>query len=117
MEANLPPAPAAASAGLSDNQAGALAYITVLPAIVFLILEPYSKRPFVRQSALQCIALALSITVLSFFLIIPVLGWILVPIADLVVLVLWVMCAVNAYQGRIYKLPLVGDKIAEMANQ
>ena len=27
--------------GLSDNAAGGLSYITIIPAIVFLILEPY----------------------------------------------------------------------------
>jgi uncharacterized RDD family membrane protein YckC len=42
----VPSAPTAVAAadGLADNAAGALAYITVLPAILFLVLEQYNKR-------------------------------------------------------------------------
>jgi len=37
------PTPSTVSqSGLSDNAAGGLAYITVIPAIIFLILEPYN---------------------------------------------------------------------------
>ena len=50
----LPPAPAAG--GLSDNMAGALAYITFIPAIIFLVLEPYNKSAFIRFHSIQCIA-------------------------------------------------------------
>lgn len=32
-----------AQSGLSDNAAGALAYVTIIPAIIFLIVEPYNK--------------------------------------------------------------------------
>ena len=47
----------AASSGLSDNAAGALAYLTVIPAIIFLIVEPYNKNSFVRFHSWQCIFL------------------------------------------------------------
>ena len=56
-----------ASAGLADNVAGALAYVfTIIPAILFLILEPYNRRPFVRFHAFQCLCLAATGFVLSF---------------------------------------------------
>jgi uncharacterized membrane protein len=41
--------------GLSDNAAGAIAYITIVPAIVFLVLEPYNKSAFIRFHAWQSI--------------------------------------------------------------
>jgi len=31
--------------GLSDNAAGALAYVTIIPAIIFLIVEPLTRTP------------------------------------------------------------------------
>ncbi len=46
------PPPMTAASGLADNVAGALAYITILPAILFLILPDYNRRPFVRFHAL-----------------------------------------------------------------
>ncbi len=30
--------------GLADNVAGMLAYVTIIPAIIFLIVEPYSRN-------------------------------------------------------------------------
>ena len=46
--------------GLSDNAAGGLAYITIIPAIVFLIVEPFNKNSFVRFHSWQCIFLAIA---------------------------------------------------------
>src|ERR1035441_4827570 len=53
LAASAPPAgaappPAEASSGLSTNSAAALAYVTIIPAIIFLIVDPYKKIPLVR---------------------------------------------------------------------
>src|SRR3954467_4563543 len=65
--------------GLSDNAAGGLAYITVIPAIIFLILEPYNRSSFVRFHAWQCIFLTIGCVVvdvaLSFLLHLPFFGF------------------------------------------
>ena len=58
-------APAAASAGtaasgLTDNVAGMLAYVTIIPSIIFLVMDPYNKNRFIRFHSFQniffCIA-------------------------------------------------------------
>ena len=41
--------------GLEDNVAGMLAYITIIPAIIFLVVEPFNKRRFVRFHSFQSI--------------------------------------------------------------
>ncbi len=43
------------SGGLSDNVAGMLAYITIIPAIIFLVMEPYNRNRFIRFHSFQCI--------------------------------------------------------------
>lgn len=43
----------AATGGLTDNVAGMLAYVTIIPAIIFLIMEPYNRSRFVRFHAFQ----------------------------------------------------------------
>ena len=48
-------APAGTGAGLADNVAGMLAYFTIIPAIIFLVLEPYNRSRFVRFHAWQSI--------------------------------------------------------------
>src|SRR5579863_2424999 len=82
------PPPAAAAntgSGLTSNTAGALAYVTIIPAILFLVMEPYNKDRFIRFHAFQCLFFAGAMFVLSIvFMIvavvlgfIPIVGWIL----------------------------------------
>lgn len=100
-----------------DNSAGAIAYITVVPAIAFLILVPYKKSPFVRFHAWQSIFLNFFAFVISYALIFVlsyfgVSGLILtVPIIWLIVLfwvLVWVFCALSALGGKRVKLPIIG---------
>ncbi|MFZ0310195.1 MAG: DUF4870 domain-containing protein [Candidatus Sulfotelmatobacter sp.] len=105
---------------LPETVAGALAYC-VVPAIVFLLVEPYSKNRFVRFHSFQCLGLCLSAVVIGaglrvagyllFF--IPLLGrlfFLLVSmLVSLALVVIWLVAIVKALQGEMYKLPLVGD--------
>jgi len=118
------PAPAQSHAGLADNVAGMLAYVTIIPAIAFLILEPYNKRRFVRFHAFQCLFFALACVVASFALRIlafmPVIRWttlMLWPLLGLAEFILWVICLLKAYQGQMFKLPVIGDLAEEQASK
>ena len=109
--------------GLTDNMAGALAYVTIIPAIVFLVLEPYNKKRFIRFHSFQCIFFAVAWTVLwialAFFGHIPVLGWatiLLWPLISLAGLIIWILLVVKAYQGQTFKLPVIGDMAEKQAN-
>jgi uncharacterized membrane protein len=108
------PPQAATESGLADNVAGALAYITIIPAILFLVLPDYNKRPFVRFHSLQCIGMAVVCFALSVIAIIPILGWIVAIVGDLALLVFWILCIVKAYQGELYKVPVIGNFVENM---
>ncbi len=41
-------APSIASTGITANVAGALAYFTFIPAIIFLVVDPYKNDKFIR---------------------------------------------------------------------
>ena len=113
---------AAPDAGLTDNVAGALAYITIIPAIVFLVLEPFNKKRFVRFHSFQCIFfhvawIALWIA-LSIIVHIPLLGWataLLWPLVGLAGFVIWIVMVLKAYQGQMFKLPVIGDVAEKQA--
>ena len=116
------PAPAAAG-GLQDNVAGMLAYITIIPAIVFLVLEPYNRNKFVRFHSFQCIFFGVAWTalwiVMSVIGMIPLLGWltlIIWPLLGLAGLIIWVLLMVKAYGGQMWKLPVIGDLAEKQAN-
>jgi uncharacterized membrane protein len=48
--------------------------------------------------------------------IIPIVGWILIPFFGLAVLVLFVILLLKAYQGQMFKLPIIGDMAEKQAN-
>lgn len=102
--------------GLSDTAAGALAYVTFIPAIVFLIVEPYNRNSFVRFHSWQSIFLGIAAFALDVVLtVIPVVGWILIPFAGLALMVLWVIVLLKALKGERYKLPFIGDLAEKQA--
>jgi uncharacterized membrane protein len=118
-----PAAAAAPAGGLADNVAGLLAYITIIPAIIFLVIEPFNKNRFVRFHAFQCLFIAASwfvviiaLTILSF---IPMVGLLLLPVHFLVwigFLIVIILCMVRAYQGQKFKLPVIGDMAEKQAD-
>jgi uncharacterized membrane protein len=123
--AGYPPASApAASSGLSANSAAALSYVTIIPAILFLIIEPYNKIPLVRFHSMQSIGLAvvwfvlwMVLFVLSMVLaVVPGLHLIMIfvfPLLHLALLiglfVLWLLCVIKASKGEWFKVPFIGD--------
>ena len=105
---------------LPENIAGALAYISFIPAIVFLLVEPYKRNRFARFHSIQCllvwgagILLGVLIRLAGAVLfIIPALGPLLVLLIDVVVvlavLFLWMVLVIKALQGEVFQLPLLG---------
>lgn len=109
-------AAAANSGGLDPKVAGLLAYLFV-PAIVFLLIEPYNKDKTIRFHSFQGLFLGLtSIAGQIVLSVIPIIGWIIIPFFTLGVFVLAIVCAVKAYQGSKFKLPILGDLAEKQAN-
>lgn len=108
--------PAAAQSGLSDNAAGALAYVTIIPAIIFLLVEPYNRNSFVRFHAWQSIFLGIAAVAIDIALtVIPFIGWIILPFVGLAFLVVWIIVMLKALKGERYELPLIGKFAAQQA--
>ena len=108
-------APAAPASASNDNLMGALAYIPIV-AVIFLLIEPYNKNKFVRFHAFQCLFVAVAWIATWFILaIIPIIGWILLPIVGLGYFILLIVLFIKAYQGQMFKLPVIGDMAAKQA--
>jgi uncharacterized membrane protein len=114
-------APASIPARPKDNLIAALAYITFIPAIFFLLIEPFKRNRFVRFHSFQSIFLAvatiLAVIVMrilySLLVMIPVVGyllaWLSLPVALLGWLILWLVLLVKAFQGETFRLPWIGS--------
>lgn len=108
---------ATAQSGLSDNAAGALAYITIIPSIIFLLVEPYNKNPFVKFHAWQNIGIVIGWFACSLVLVIPILGWIIGLVGDLALFICWIICIVKAAGGGKFMIPFIGPFAEKQANQ
>jgi uncharacterized membrane protein len=113
----------AAAGGLSDNVAGMLAYFTIIPAIIFLVLEPYNRSRFIRFHAFQSIFFGVAWTVLwialKIIVLIPFLGWLTIliwPLIGLAGFIIWIVLLLKAYQAQMWKLPVIGDMAEKQAN-
>ena len=124
-----PVAATSAGSGLTPNMAGALAYVTIIPAILFLVMEPYNKDRFIRFHSFQCLFFAATmfvasivVMILGFILaFIPVLGWIL----DLILwATLWlgsialvIFLIYKAYNNEKFMLPVIGNLAEQQASK
>jgi uncharacterized membrane protein len=118
----------ASGGGLTDNVAGMLAYVTIIPAILFLVLEPYNKNRFVRFHSFQSIffavgwiALWIGVMIISAVLaFIPILGHLIALLMWMVIsigfFVIWIILLIKANQGQMYKLPIIGDLAEKQSN-
>lgn len=98
--------------GLQPNVAALLCYLAGwITGLIFFLVEKENR--FVRFHAMQSLITFGGLMALYIVLgIIPVVGWLLLPIVGLAQIVLWVLLMVKAYQGEMFKLPVIGD-IAE----
>ena len=115
-------APAVTNSGLADNVAGMLAYVTFIPAIIFLVTAPYNKSRFIRfhsfQSIFFCVAVFVIQIGLSFLTVVPFLILLTAPLHTLVALgalILWIVLLLKANQGLMFKLPIIGDLAEKQA--
>lgn len=112
---------AAPASGLQDNVAGLLAYLFI-PAIIFLVLEPYNRNKFIRFHSFQSLFFTAAMIALNFVLaiiaMIPFLGFVtlfLWPLIYLASFILWIVLMVKAYGGQKFKVPVIGDLAEKQA--
>ncbi len=121
-------APSADGTGLTSNMAGALAYLTFIPAIIFLVVDPYKNDKFIRFHSFQSIFLSVVFigfsiiwTILTIMLGIVSMG-ILAGIMGLLHLLIflgffciWLFLVWKAYSNEVFKAPIIGPLAAKQA--
>jgi uncharacterized membrane protein len=109
------PTPSAGSSGLTDNVAGALAYIPII-GLIFLLIEPYNRNKLIRFHAFQSLFLLAAVIVIN--IVLNVFAsmmfslyfiWSLIHLAELV---LWLFMIFKTFSGAKVVLPIIGP-IAE----
>jgi uncharacterized membrane protein len=113
---------------MPENIAGVLAYLTVIPSIAFLFLEPFRRNHFVRFHAWQHVLVwiagflcMIAATILGGILQwIPFMRVLVFPLLGLITLAwffVWLLLVVKAYQHEMFKLPIIGELAEEWAER
>ncbi|MFZ0395426.1 MAG: hypothetical protein WCF17_21235 [Terracidiphilus sp.] len=114
--------PQAQPAGLSENATCGLAYVTFIPAIIFLVVAPYNQNPKVRFHSWQSIFLGAAWVVI--WVVLMVLGMIpglnlldiiLAPLVGLGFLLLWLLVMISAFTGKMIRLPVIAALAAKQS--
>jgi uncharacterized membrane protein len=116
------------ASGPRERVLSTLAYIGLLPALVFLAGPALRRNPFIRFHSWQAvffsgssILLGLALRLLFvLFSMLPIVGfllaWLSLGIGALGIFTLWVVLVVKAAQGQRYEMPLIGPLAAEFAS-
>lgn len=107
--------PPATASGLTPNLAALICYLLgILGGIIFLLIEPYNRDPFVRFHAFQSIFFTLAY--IASFIVLGILGafthgvlFLLSPLVGLLFFAAWIYMMVTAYQGKKVILPVIGE--------
>jgi len=90
--------------GLPRNTEAALTYVLGwLTGLIFLFM---SKDKTIRFHAMQSL---ITFGIITIVVMIPVVGWVISPLAMIVGFVLWLVLIFKAYQGEEFMLPVIGE--------
>lgn len=125
----MPPSGAAGPKTVDTNLVGALTYLAgFITGIIFLVLDPYKSNSFVRFHAFQSIFF--NVAWVAFWVLWMIVSAVLTPLTagvfGLIALPLmliftlagfgiWIFLMYQAYQQKLFRLPIVGKFAAEHA--
>ena len=96
--------------GLDENVAGLCCYLLGwISGLVFFLVE--KKNKVIRFHALQ--SLITFLVLWALMMILPFIS----PVIWVLQVVLWILLMVKAYQGQMYKLPIIGDIAEKQVNK
>lgn len=85
-----------------------ISYLGIIGIIIAFVSDG-KNSPYVKFHLNQSVCLLIAALIGSAVTMVPIIGWLLAPVVGLVILVFVVMGIINAAQGQVKRLPLIGD--------
>ncbi|MBO0777304.1 MAG: hypothetical protein J2P37_00620 [Ktedonobacteraceae bacterium] len=104
------------SMGLDQNVASGLAYVFMwLSGLIIFLVEKQNRA--VRFHAMQSLIFFGGLSIITYIAgYLPFIGGIVVGLAWICIVVGWIVLMVNGFQGKYFKLPVIGDYAERYAN-
>jgi uncharacterized membrane protein len=113
---------------LEERLLSAVAYVGVVPGMIFILVPAFRQKSFLRFHSWQSILFAASSVVLAValrllfpvFSVVPfvgfLIGWLSIGIGFLAILTLWMVLLIQAARGSRFEVPLIGPLAARLAS-
>ena len=115
--------PAMPAVDRNDRWLGALAYATFIPAVLFLFLNQFQQRKFVRFHALQSILFWAAVVVFALLgVLASMFGWLFMwllagTLVGMALFFTWLLLSIKALQGEWFGLPWLGSFVQQHAGK
>jgi uncharacterized membrane protein len=110
-----PSAPPLPAVDWNDRWIGALAYLTFIPAVLFLFLKQFQQRKFVRFHAFQSVLFWAAVVVFALLgVLASMFGWLFMwmlagTLIGMALFFTWLLLSIKALQGEWFGLPWLGS--------
>jgi uncharacterized membrane protein len=91
---------------------GIIAYITFIGLIIAIVMNMEKKSEFAKYHIRQMLGLVIAGIASSIVGIIPFIGWLISLVAVFLLLFMWIMGLINAVNGKMIPVPVLGEKFA-----
>jgi len=103
-----PPPPPAPAAGGEDKTVAIVAYLTLIGFLVAIIIHSNKKTKLGAFHLRQMLGFILTSFAVIVLVVIPIIGWLLIPVFYICMLVLWILGLIAAINGQMKPMPVVG---------
>jgi uncharacterized membrane protein len=90
-----------------------IAYITIIGLIIAYVMNNDKKDAFAAYHIKQSLGLAATVLALGIVGMVPILGWIINILGILLLLYMWVIGIMNAFNEKESPVPFLGEKYKE----
>jgi uncharacterized membrane protein len=94
--------------GGEDKVVAIVAYLTLIGFLVAIIIHMNKKTKLGAYHLRQMLGFILTSFLVIVLLVIPIIGWLLIPVFYICMLVLWILGLVAAINGQMKPMPVVG---------
>lgn len=98
---------------IKGKEIALIAYLTIIGLIIAFVMNSEKKHEFSTYHIKQSLGILVTGLAIGVIGVIPILGWIISVLGSFFLIFLWVMGLINAINGKLVPVPVLGEKYNE----